>query len=87
MATPLTLFPHLSEADQYVAVVCEGTLLAKRYEEEDTVHLYQMEDGYLVEVYYDWTINQLQRAEAFPLGDRERLDNYESYIKLPDLGE
>ena len=60
-------------------VVFEGTFLASRFEEEDTIFLYHL-DSYFAELYYDAEVNHVHRCESYT---EVELENYAHCIDLP----
>jgi hypothetical protein len=81
---PITLakFKSLSRVGQFGVVLHEGTYLATRYEEEDTINLYHL-GSFFVEVYYDPEINHLHQCLCFT--SRKGLEAYMPYVKLTDI--
>jgi len=75
-------FDQLPLQAQLGLVVFEGTFLATRFEEEDTVNLYHM-GSFFAEVYYDPEVNHLHHCRTFVR--KEELEDYAVYIDLPEL--
>ncbi|TGD80751.1 hypothetical protein [Hymenobacter wooponensis] len=68
---------------QVILIWEEGTYLATRYEEEDTVGLYHM-DSFFVELYYDHVSNRIvERTRTFT--SLAFLEDYTPYIQLKKL--
>ena len=83
MPTNLNSFLAMQLEEQIYTVVNEGDYLARRYEEEPGVNLYNM-GGFFCEVYYNYDINKIVRTETFT--DSEKLQDFAIYVKLNDLG-
>ncbi|WP_324675070.1 hypothetical protein [Hymenobacter sp. GOD-10R] len=83
MSITLSRFKFLSQVDQLGTVLNEGTYLATRYEEEDTINLYHL-GSFFVEVYYDPEVNHLHQCLCFT--DAGGLEDYAVYVGLQDLG-
>ena len=83
MSLSLATFRSLTMSDQLGTVLHDGTYLATRYEEEDTINLYHL-GSFFVEVYYDSEINHLHQCYSFT-GDNDRLADYAVYVKLKGL--
>jgi hypothetical protein len=83
MPTGHYAFRLLKLEQQLPLVWEEGTYLAQRWEEEDTVALYHMAGNFFCEVYYDEATNALLRTATFR--SLQCLFNYTPYIYLDDL--
>jgi hypothetical protein len=82
----LDFFQDLDFEDQIAAVWELGRYIATRYEEEDTVGLYQMQSGFFVELFYNNNENYLvDRTRPFPADDTDSLEDYAAYVTLDDL--
>ncbi|WP_324673061.1 hypothetical protein [Hymenobacter sp. GOD-10R] len=82
---PLSIdkFRALDLSDQLGTVLNEGTYMATRYEEEDTINLYHL-GSFFVEVYYDPEINHLHQCFSFT--SSAGLEDYAVYVQLSELG-
>ncbi|WP_375418164.1 hypothetical protein [uncultured Hymenobacter sp.] len=78
-------FRALSFEQQLPLVWQEGTFLARRWEEEDGVALYQMDDGFFCEVYLELEHYKVLRLRTFT--SSADLEDYACYIRLDDLSE
>lgn len=86
MPVTLATFSLLPFQQQIVLVWDEGSYLATRYEEEDTVGLYHMQGGFFVELYYDNEVNKLcEHLTTFTGEDADKLEDYACYVNLNDL--
>ena len=86
MAFSLDQFGVLDFEEQIAAVWDQGSYIATRHEEEDTVGLYHMRGGFFVELYYDNTANHLvERIRSFQHDDMDSLKDFACYVKLTDL--
>ncbi|GAB2452624.1 hypothetical protein GCM10011375_39670 [Hymenobacter qilianensis] len=84
MPTAHTTFLGLPFSEQAQVVWQEGTYLATRYEEEDTVGLYHLPAGFFVELSYDHVANELiKRVRTFT--SKADLEDYACYVDLTDL--
>jgi hypothetical protein len=83
MPTSHYAFRALSLEQQLPLVWQEGTYLARRWKEEDTVALYHMPGGFFCEVYLDEETGTLLRTRTFT--SARCLENYTPYILLGDL--
>jgi hypothetical protein len=66
---------------QLVAVFDEGTFLARRWEEEDSINLYHLPGGVFVDIFYDTHFNQIVQLRSFTSA---ALENYTLSIELPE---
>jgi hypothetical protein len=83
MPTPHYAFRAYSFEQQLPLVWCEGTFLARRWEEEDAVALYHLEGGFFCEVYLAQEHYTVLRLRTFT--SLEYLEDYTAYIRLDDL--
>lgn len=83
MSLSLSKFKALTLSDQLGVVLNEGTYLATRYEEEDTINLYHL-GSFFVEVYYDPETNHLHQCLCFT--SIKGLEDYTVYVQLGKLG-
>lgn len=83
MPTNHYAFRAMQLDEQIYTVVNEGDYLARRYEEEDGVNLYNMVT-FFCEVYYDYTANEIVRTRTFT--NPKYLEDFAIYVKLTDLG-
>ena len=82
----LAAFLSLAFEDQVTAVWEHGRYIATRFEEEDTVGLYLMADGFFVELFYDEVANHMvERTRPFRADDHDSLEDYAAYVRLDDL--
>ncbi|GAB2471027.1 hypothetical protein GCM10011375_38270 [Hymenobacter qilianensis] len=84
MKPAATSFQALAFTDELTAIGQYGHFLARRYEEQDAVHLYHFEAGFFVELTYDQFANRLVRTCTFTTSDC--LEDYAASIDLRALG-
>ncbi len=79
-------FNQLSHEVQLTYAYRVGTNIARRWDDvHQAVLLYQMPDGFFVEVNYDVEQNKVEFCFAFEAGgDDDRLPDYAMFVKLPD---
>jgi hypothetical protein len=83
MPTSHYAFRALPFEQQLPLVWCEGTFLARRWEEEDAVALYHMDGHFFCEVYLEQVNYTVLRLRTFT--SLVYLDDYTPYIRLGDL--
>jgi len=78
-------FNHLSDEVQLVYVYQQGSFVATRWDDvHQAVLLYQLPDGFFVEVNYDVDKNEVEFCFAFEAGSEDdRLPDYAMFVKLP----
>lgn len=69
--------------EQLPLVWMEGSLLAQRWEEQDTMGLYHMDGGFFCELTYNQELNAV--SEIYPFLDTDWLEHYTCSIDLNDL--
>ncbi|WP_426062046.1 hypothetical protein [Hymenobacter sp. B1770] len=79
-------FNVLSNEVQQAYVYREGIYIARRWDDfHQAVNLYQMPDGFFVELNYDTDQNRVTHLFAFEAGSEDdRLPDYAMFVKLPD---
>ena len=79
-------FAHLSTEVQLAYVYRQGTYIARRWDDfHQAVNLYQLPDGFFVELNYDTDQNEITHLFAFEAGSEDdRLPDYAMFVKLPD---
>jgi predicted metal-dependent phosphotriesterase family hydrolase len=84
-AMTIHAFNQLAEEVQLAYVYCEGTYLARRWDDfHRAVNLYQMPDGFFAEVNYYTDTEETKFGFAFEAGSEEdRLPDYAMFVKLP----
>ena len=82
----ISQFSLLSEDVQMAYVYNQGHYVARRWDEvPQAVLLYQLPDGFFVELNYD--VDQNEVTFLFPLapgGPDDRIADYAMFVKLPD---
>ena len=78
-------FQALPEESQVAAVYATGAFVATRWQEVDeAVQLYEMPGGFFAELTYNTTLNQVLNQASFGYDDKDKLEDYAMFVRLPD---